>query len=214
MEAMRPLSPAWLYEGRLLLRGSFELCFNYSWIRLQPVRRANRFMRFQVLEELNILREWPPELKTAKFKAEYRRLIQRRSELRHLFRRRNRQGKLEWARDWAGRSLEARIREIEKRKPHDQITDVAYGLYRWLSSGAHGGPQSLGAVLSPTRFGLRPKSQPELTQAPVLTAMGTLLLGVLSHAARDLNFSDGMKKELARLRVQILKASGLEPEDS
>ena len=56
--AILQLGESHAYEGRMLLRSMIEIHINYSWIRLSsPKRRANRFLKFQSLEELMILKD-------------------------------------------------------------------------------------------------------------------------------------------------------------
>ncbi|MGH7628849.1 MAG: DUF5677 domain-containing protein [Gemmatimonadales bacterium] len=100
-EAAHALAPHWTYEGRVLFRTMIELYFNYSWIRLGPQRRANRFIKFVYLERLRIAAQYPDDEPSGDYAEAVRKLRQHRSQLRYLFRIQDKHGKRRWATDWA-----------------------------------------------------------------------------------------------------------------
>ncbi len=211
--ALHSLAGRWSYESRLLFRSIVELYFNYSWIKLRPHSRATRYIRFDVVEHLRIAESLPGELRSPQFQSALGRMRKRRTATRHLFRVEDNKGRRRWARDWSGMSFEARVRQVQSahRKPNQQIDNFTYGIYRWLSSTAHGGSNSLREVLEPTKHGIRPKVQPEPTPSELLMASAILLLGVLNHCADDLHFSAGDKNGLSQLMGRARRLAGIDP---
>ena len=200
------------YESRLLFRTIVELYFNYSWIKLAPRVRATRYMRFDVLERLRLIEDMPASDPPSPALADTIRVMRRqRTRLRYLFRVRTRAGHSRWARDWSPLSFRERVQEVQEahRKPSQQIDTFAYGLYRWLSTNAHGGPSSMNEVLERTRWGIRPVPQPDNDPSTILLATTVLLLGVLAHCSSDLHFSPASITDLEHLMDKARQMAGL-----
>lgn len=189
------------YEGRMLLRSMIEIHINYAWIRVrESERRANRFLQFESLERLKVLKDLSACGDPARHRTDSRRLISRRAKVRHLFRNRDKQGKLQWDTTWssAARSVESRLREVLKCESGD-YDPFLYGFYRWTSSAIHGGPISLDEVveLGPP---LRAKSQPEGDPAAQIVGAFVVLMAAIEAFANDTQMLEDLEPELAKLR--------------
>jgi hypothetical protein len=139
------------YESRLLLRTMLEIHINHAWIRLRNSHsRALRFQQFWSLERLRILERSASVFRPNDYQEKRRLLEIERRKVRHLFRRRDKEGKLRWARDWASvSSVEARLTEIQKQgRPDGPVDAFLYGLYSRFSSAVHGSSNSLSEVLT------------------------------------------------------------------
>ena len=206
------------YEARILLRSMIEHYFNVLWIRLrQPQRRANRYVKFHVIDKLKILDELPLEERDPDFFNTRRALVRRRSRYRHLFRIRV-NGRLEWARSWALSpsrngmlSFEARVREIATARtlPGDAINTFSYSLYRWFSAPAHGSAQHLTELCVRTKRGARPRPQPDTAPNSTLLGATVLLLGQVVQTSEVMGFSQSMKKSLLNLRIRCDVVAGM-----
>ena len=160
-EAVLELGKNHAYEAQILLRSMIEIHYNHKWILLSAKeRRANRFIKFEVLERLKISGSLSKAMDKNEYAAESKKLKAICAKVRHLFRLRNKKKKFVWAKSWASvTSFEGRLMKVlssENREPDKFL----YGLYRYFSSTVHGGPMSMSQVLeiSPT---IRAKLQPE-----------------------------------------------------
>lgn len=193
------------YESRLQLRALLEVYYNYSWIRLRPKRRANRYYKWGALELLRLAPELPAEQLDARAKEAVASLTRRRAKYRHLFRVRDKNGKLRWVSDWADRSFAARIREVEVGKggltrSHDDFT---YVVYRWLCGTSHGSPSAYWDMMEAGPGAPNSKASPDSNLRATLGGSTVLLLGILTHCETDLNFSMSMQARLSRLSERL-----------
>jgi hypothetical protein len=159
-----------------------EILINLAWIRVGKGRsRALRFLRFEPLERRAIAEDinTTHERDTAaELQAKY---DKQRAELRHLFRIRDRNKKLTWAKHWAvvpslrDRFIEAKAEEARQlRRPNPDM--FMYGFYRWASSTVHGGPLSLFETLGDVGGRIRARRQPELNPTAHVANAGIALL--------------------------------------
>ena len=120
-----------------------EVQVNYSWIRLKNTHsRANRFVKYLPLQQLQIMEKLPPDWRHPTYAQEVRELRAERSRVRHLFRKRSQKtGNLYWEGSWASvSSFENRLQEVLKeQQPGVEPPDTfLYAIYRWTSSAVHG----------------------------------------------------------------------------
>jgi hypothetical protein len=214
-EAICLLGEVASYEARLLVRAMLEHYYNLSWIRLRsPVRRANRFINFHVLDKLAIMEALPDEANPRDHKRRLEALRKARARYRHLFRVRDpKTGRLRWTKSWAnGLSFEARVREVQSAsaKMPDQIDTFNYGLYRWFSAPVHGSAHHLSELLTGTRHGIRPKDRPDISPSAPIAAAGVLLLGVLAHIEQEAQFGEYLHQHFARLKLRAMSLWGRE----
>ncbi len=186
------------YEGRMLLRSMIEILINYAWIRLRkPHSRALRYIAYHPLERLNVHRLMRETLEPEMLKESQRYLEEQRRRVRHLFRFRDKNGKMQWARSWASvSSLEARLQEVKADGNPSQSDPFLYGLYAWISSAVHGGPHSLDEVLTSRDQRIVAKEQPEQDPTAQIKAAATTLAFTLRAAVDDLKLKKVMKAEL------------------
>lgn len=206
-EAVRQLRGDSDYEARIPLRCMLEIFYNYAWIRLrQSERRANRYLKFHCIERLKMMDDMSPEMKSQEYRAKYRALVNERSRYRHLFRFRDKKGKLRWATGWATKSLEARMMEViaARTKVGEPLDRYMYSIYRWTSSSAHGGPSAMNEILRMTPAGLRPvEGMRGLLRDSSMTVGFSLLTATLELAHLDLRFAPSHEQRIMRL-VQIV----------
>ena len=207
-QAILKLGSEHAYEGRMLLRSMLEIKINYSWICISDrEHRANRFIKYQPLEQLKILRELSDFYNPEEYKQKYKKFIKMRSRVRYLFRKRNKRNKLEWDQSWASSadSLEKRLRDVYKSKKGRYDTFL-YSLYRWASSGIHGSINSLNEVLEHS-LPLKAKHQPESNPVAQLVGAFSILISTIGSLAMDTNEFDSIKAELLRLENELSRMS-------
>lgn len=152
------------YESRVLLRTMLEIQINYAWIRLRKTHsRALRFHKYWPIERLRLLEKTATIFRPPDYNERKQALQAERAKVRHLFRFRDSQGKMQWAQSWASvSSVEARLTEVQKRERPGAAPDpFLYGMYISFSSATHGSPISLNEVLTVDGWRLIASSQPE-----------------------------------------------------
>jgi hypothetical protein len=101
---------------------------------------------------------------------------------------------MKWARFWTEvSSVEARLREVRSVETPDQFDPFLYGLYAWISSAVHGGPNSVKEVLTKRGNSLVATRQPEHNPTAQFRGAAIVLLYTLEAAVQDL----GLKRVLA-----------------
>lgn len=193
--AVERLGEGCAYEGRMLLRTMLEIVINYAWIRLRRKHsRAVRFLSYRPLELLKVHAQMRATFSQAEFEQMQRKLESQRRRVRHLFRLRDKQGKMQWASSWAKvSSVEARYREVRSVETPGQPDPFLYGLYAWISSAVHGGPNSLNEVVAKRRGSSVAARQPERNPAAQFTGAAAALAYTVEAAVEDL----GLKRLLA-----------------
>lgn len=193
------------YEGRMLLRSMIEIHINYAWIRLRDrERRANRFLKFQPLEMLSILENLSDSMDPAIYQSNLRKYKSGRSKFRHLFRNRNKKGKLRWDNNWArGFSLKDRLKDVLQAET-GKFDRFLYAIYGWSSSAIHGGPTSISEVLE-KNVRLRAKIQPEKDPAAQIVGAFVGLMATIEALAEDSGVVDQLSPELNKLRNALEK---------
>ncbi len=213
-EAILVLGTNHAYEARILMRGMVEHYFNLAWIRLRAsARRANRFAKFQAIERLRLFDSLPREMLPTNADEVRRGHLRARAKYRHLFLRRTKKGGLRWDADWSGGlSFEGRVKEVvakNQRQPdEDREKPFVYSLYRWFSGPMHGSANHLYDILVQTRWGVRPKPQPESRPCAAMLGATLLLLGVLTQVSQVINFSPTMISQLERMSSRCLADDG------
>lgn len=190
-EAVGLLGEEYSYEAQVIVRSLLELYFNYAWIRLRNANsRASRFLKFHTLEKLTIMSDYPPEWKLGSYHSKVRQLEHDRAKLRHLFRRKDKNGRLYWAKSWAQvESLEARISQVQRASGASSEDRFMYALYRWFSSAAHGGPQSFADVLSVEKTRVRARMTAEMSNGRSMKSAASVLLVITAAAIADTSVS-------------------------
>jgi hypothetical protein len=119
---------------------------------------------------------------------QFRRALEaRRRRVRHLFRFRDPNGKMQWAKSWAKvSSVEARLREVKSSERPGQPDPFLYALYSWISSAVHGGPNSLKEVLIKRGTSFVAARQPEQDPKAQFVAGAAVLAWTLEAAIEDL----------------------------
>lgn len=192
--AVERLGKGCAYEGRMLLRSMLEIMMNYAWIRLrQRHSRALRFIAYQPLELLRVHAGMRHTLSQTEFERTRRNLERQRRQVRHLFRFRDGTGKMRWAHSWAKvSSVEARFTEVKSAETRGQPDPFLYGLYAWISSAVHGGPNSLREVIARRGDSLVATRQPERSPSAQFVSAAAVLAYTIEAAVEDL----GMKRVL------------------
>lgn len=187
------------YEGRILLRSMIEYHFNYKWILLaNKERRANRFLRFHPLEQYKIHEMLSGSHDPVDYHAKSKELKSRRRKVRHLFRRRNRKGRLTWDLSWATKSsFKDRLMEVlnSENKNSDEFL---YGLYRLTSSTVHGGPMSIFQIIK-DRLPLCAKKQPEFEPENQIKGAFLILVATIRTLVEEVAMANDLEPELSRL---------------
>lgn len=196
--AIERLDKRCAYEGRMLLRSMVEIVINYAWIRLrQEHSRATRFLGYQPLELLRVLPGMRNIFNQEEFKQTKRNLELQRGRVRHFFRFRDKKGKMQWARSWAKvSSVEARLREVKSAETPGQPDPFLYGLYAWISSAVHGGPNSLQEVLRKKGSSLVAKGQPESNPTAQFSGAAAALAYTIEAAVEDLGLNRLMASQV------------------
>lgn len=204
-EAVCRLGDEYSYEAQLLVRSLLELYFNYAWIRLRHSKsRASRFLKFHTIEKLTILADYPPEWRQPSYQAKVQQLKRDRAALRHLFRRKDKNGRRFWAKSWAQvESLEARIRDVQRASGGSGEDRFMYALYRWFSSVAHGGPQSFADVLAVSNGSARSRTTAEMGSGRSMNAAAAVLLVVLAAAIADTSASSDLAGRVQSLFEEV-----------
>lgn len=175
--AIERLSRECAYESRMLLRVMLEIQINYAWIRLRSSRsRSLRFLKFWPLERLKLLEKTATVFRPPDYSQRKRLLEVERAAFRRLFRFRNKEGKMVWAKSWAKvSSVEARLAEVlKKERPGAAPDPFLYGMYVSFSSATHASPDSVNDVLQIAKGRLKAKLQPE--RRPGLHRIGAFVL--------------------------------------
>ena len=176
------------YESRVLMRCMLEIQINYAWIRLRNSHsRALRFHHYWSIDRLRLLEKAGTIFRAADYADRRRALIAERRKVRHLFRFRDKNGKMQWAQSWASvSSVEARLAEVQrKEKPAAKPDPFMYGMYISFSSATHGSPNSLVEVLEVAGSRLVPKSQPEMKPKAHYIGAFILLAWAIEAFAKD-----------------------------
>lgn len=200
--AIARLSRSHAYEARIFMRSMLETLCNYAWIRLRKARyRARRFHCFWPLEQLKLLQKMVTVLKTDQYDALVRRYEGERRNVRHLFRYRDKNGKMQWARSWAAvDSVEARFAEIlKKEKPRVPVDPFLYGMFISFSTATHGGPSSINDLLRLENDRLVAKPQPESNPSVHLQGAASLLSWTIEAFAEDAKLKHQLRDQLAPL---------------
>jgi hypothetical protein len=195
----------YLYESLILLRTMLEIFVYYSWIRLKNRHsRAIRFLRYEPIDGLKCVETMPTAFSPLKFAEIKKRLRRERSRTRHLFRIPDKKtGKRHWARSWATvSSIEGRLHEVRSSVPPPAVGNYLYGVYRWISSIVHGGPQSLGTVLT-SSGSLRAVAQPLNDQGMPIRVAFVLLVSTIDLFAVDMGVASALDPELSRLKKHL-----------
>jgi hypothetical protein len=170
------------YEALVLVRCLVETQINLSWIRLDPRTRAERFLKFEPLERLDLIKEMPESVPKGRARAVVERLEAARNATKSLFGEVSNHGKLRWAGKWAPVSLRDRLSEIMNAAGQSKVPFV-YVLYRWGSSVVHGGPVSLASIIRTDREHASAVPQPLTEASSVFAGAGLCLLMTASDAA-------------------------------
>jgi hypothetical protein len=130
----------------------------------------------------------------AEFEQIQRNLESQRRRVRHLFRFRDSEGNMRWARSWAEvNTVESRLREVRSEETPGHPDPFLYGLYAWISSAVHGGPNSLHEVLAKRRNSSVATRQPERNPTGQFKGAAIALMYTVEAAVEDL----GLKQLLA-----------------
>ncbi len=101
---------------------------------------------------------------------------------------------MQWARSWAEvSSVKDRLREVRSVETPDQFDPFLYGIYAWISSALHGGPNSLNEVLAKKRNSSVATRQPERNPTAQFKGAAIALAYTVEAAVEDL----GLKQLLA-----------------
>jgi hypothetical protein len=206
--AILSLPSPYSYEALILIRTMLEIYINYSWIRLKNKHsRAIRFLSYEPIDRWRCA-----ESMTTTFTPAQRKQLKAECfRTRHLFRFRDNKGKMQWARSWATvSSLEGRLREVRSSVPPAPVDNYLYGVYRWISSIVHGGPQSLTTVLTGSGI-LRPSKQPLSNPFMPIWVAHVLLVSLIDIFAEDLRMTASLQPELSRLIKQMNQSANIAP---
>ena len=199
-EAVLKLGKDHAYEAQILLRSMIEIHYNHKWILLSAKeRRANRFIKFEVLERLKISNNLSESMDPNEYAAGSKKLKAMCAKVRHLFRLHNKKGKLVWAKSWASvTSFESRLMKVLNKPKTKKLDKFLYALYRSFSSTVHGGPMSIYQVLesSPT---IRAKLQPESEPEKQIRGAFLILLDSIRTLAENTSMIGNLEPELPKL---------------
>jgi hypothetical protein len=207
-QAILQLGSQHAYEARMLLRSMLEIRINYSWICIRDREcRANRFIKYQPLEQLKILKELSDFYDPREYQQKLKNFKNKCAKVRHLFRHRNNKNKLKWDRSWASSvSLESRLRDVYRSKT-GKYDMFLYSLYRWTSSAIHGSIHSFSEILELSRP-LQAKSQPESNPVAQIVGAFSILISTIRSLAMDANEFDFIEVELLRLENKLSRMKG------
>jgi len=203
--AIMQIKEASAYEAGVLVRTMLEIKINYAWIRLtNTYSRALRFWHYLPVERLRLLERAAMILRPNDYKARKRQLEQARRKVRHLFRLRDRNGKMRWARSWAQvESVEARLAEVQKKQNPSQPDLFQYAMYIYLSSVVHGSPLSVEQVLRIHNKRLRPARQPESDPERHVVGALALLMWTVDTFATDSKLKRALQPEISDLASAV-----------
>jgi hypothetical protein len=171
------------YEALVLVRCLVETQVNLSWIRLEPRTRAERFLKFEPLERLELIKEMPEFIPKGRARAVVGSLEAGRNATKSLFGKVSDRGELRWAKHWASvPSLRDRLAEIMAAERHNRVP-FTYVVYRWGSSVVHGGPVSFASVIKMDRGCAGAVPQPLTNASSVFAGAALCLLMTASDAA-------------------------------
>lgn len=192
------------YEALALLRCMVEIQINLSWIRRdRESSRAIRFLLFESLERLEMIKEMPDSIPPDSARDIIERLEAQRNEIRDIFAEPTKNGRERWAKHWAtGQTLRDRLNEI---MTSDGITKVpfTYVLYRWASSVVHGGPVSIASVLGTGEGTVQPVEQPLADPTVVFAGAALCLLMTTSEATAIGDVDHDTKQGIASLMQEF-----------
>lgn len=193
------------YEALALFRCMVEIQINLSWIRRDPTGdRANRFLQFEPLERLELIKEMPDFIASDHAKQIVSSLEARRDEARLLFATQNSKGETRWAREWAQvPNLRARLDELMKAEGSNKVP-FTYVLYRWASTVVHGGPVSIASVLETSEEAMSPSTQPLSDPTSVYGGAAASLLMVCSDVAAIGSLSDAQRAAIRELVSELI----------
>ena len=110
---------------------------------------------------------------------------------------------MQWARSWARvSSVEGRLREVRSAETPGQPDPFLYGLYAWISSAVHGGPNSVKEVLAKRGNSLVATRQPERNPTAQFKGAAIVLAYTGEAAVEDL----GLERLLASQVKEYLSA--------
>jgi hypothetical protein len=207
-QAIDRLGTRFAYEAGILLRTILEIRINYAWIRLsQPHSRSVRFFSYWSIERLRLLEKASTFFRPDDFAQRKTALEAERRKVRHLFRRRDKRGKMRWEAHWAKTpSIETRLSEVQKAVTRLEDPDLfLYGVYAYLSSAVHGSPNSINHILQISDGRLVSKVQPEID--PQRHRFGALLtlMWTIETFATDARLRRAVRPELRRLTQAIAR---------
>jgi len=164
------------YESLAIIRCMVEIQINLSWISQdQTGDRADRFLKFEPLERLEVIKEMPGMVPAGVATEAVSRLEAQRESARALFAKRGSSGETRWAKTWAKiPNLRDRLDEIMRAEGNSKVP-FTYVLYRWASSVVHGGPISIDSVLQHDARIRMPVSQPLSDPTSVYGAAALIL---------------------------------------
>lgn len=198
------------YEALALLRCMVEIQINLSWIRRdRGSSRAMRFLQFESLERLEMIKEMPDSIPRDFANGIIDHLEAQRNENRELFAEPTKNGHERWAKRWAVPSLRDRLKEI---MASEGITKVpfTYVLYRWASSVVHGGPVSFVSVLGTVGGDgtMQSVAQPLTDPTTVFAGAALSLLMTTSEAAAIGDVEHEMKQGVTSLLQEFTQRFG------
>jgi hypothetical protein len=158
------------------------------------------------IERLKLLEKASTFFRSADYNERRRALEVERRKVRHLFRSRDRHGRMRWAASWAHvSSVEARLNEVEQAGRPGNPDLFLYGLYVSFSSAVHASPNSLNEVLTVANGRLTAKPQPE--SDPQRNRFGALLtlMWTIETFASDARLRRGLQPEFRSLRDDIIQ---------
>jgi hypothetical protein len=153
---------------------------------------------FHPLDQIKILEDLPDFYDPTEYQLKLKDFKTKRAKVRHLFRHRNREGKLKWDRSWASSaSLESRLRDVLKSETGNYDAFL-YSLYRWISSAIHGEIHSFREVLDPVEP-LKARSQPERNPVAQIVGAFAILISTIRALAMDAQELVSVEADLLRL---------------
>lgn len=193
------------YEERILLRSMIEIMINYAWIRHRKRHsRATRFLAYLPLELLQINKWTRTAMSLSDYKTKNKSLMRQRAQVRHLFRRRSKKGKLFWAKHWATTpTVLERLYEIQDTNKSNEADPFLYAIYSWFCSPVHGGPVSMHEIFDPRSEKLMPAKQPEEKPTDHFLGGAVVLAFTLGAAVEDLELSRSVKDEMERYSAAV-----------
>lgn len=188
------------YEALAVIRCMVELQVNLSWIRKDPVgERAERFLKFEPLERLDMIKEMPESVPPGTAKHIVESLEAEREVVKDLFAGVTANGRTRWAKHWAqGTTLRDRLNEIMTLEGLTKVP-FTYVVYRWASSVVHGGPSSIASVLQNEAGVVGPTAQPLSDPTSVFAGAALSLLMTSSDAAAVGGLKSDQKQGIASL---------------